>query len=65
MRHEINRIQSIDHNIESHRINKIYLFYYDDQKFILKDGYSRLSHFHKSTFSKMSKFILLNIDNLL
>ena len=31
-----------------HRINKIPLFPYDDKKDILKNGYSRLSHFHNS-----------------
>ena len=49
MRHEMNRIQSKDHNIGSCRNNKISLSSYDDKKYILKDGYSRLSHIHKST----------------
>ena len=51
MRHEINRIQSRDRNIESYRINKTSLSSYDDQKYIyiLEDGYSRLSNFFKST----------------
>ena len=42
----MNRIQSKNHNIGSHRINKISLSY---KQYILKDEYSRLSHFHKST----------------
>ena len=32
MRHEMNRIQSKDCNIGSHRINKICLCSYDDKK---------------------------------
>ena len=43
MRHEMNRSQSKDHNVESYRINKISLSSYDDKKDILKDGYNRLS----------------------
>ena len=45
----MNRIQGKYHNIESYRISKIYLSSCDDKKYILKDGYSGLSHFHKST----------------
>ena len=37
MRHEMNRIQSKDDNIESYRINKISLYSYGDKKHILKD----------------------------
>ena len=48
MRHEMNRIQSKNHNIGSYRSNKISLSY-DDKKNILKDVYSRLSYFHKFT----------------
>ena len=45
IRHEMNRIQSKDDNIGSYRINKISLPSYNDKKYILKNGYSRLSHF--------------------
>ena len=50
MRHEMKRIQSKDHNIGSFRINNIYLSS-DDKKYICiyKDGYSRISCFHKLT----------------
>ena len=48
MRHKMNKIQSKDHNIVSSRINKICSSSYDDKKYILKDEFSRLSHFHKS-----------------
>ena len=51
MKHEINRIQSKNHNIGSYRTNKISLSSFDDKKYILKDGFSRLSHFNKSIFS--------------
>ena len=44
--HEMNRIQSKDNNIGSYRINKISLSSYDDKRYIPKDEYSRLSHFH-------------------
>ena len=46
MWHDLNWIKSTDHNIESRRINKISLSSYDDKRYILKDEYSRLSHFH-------------------
>ena len=45
----MNRIQSKYHNMGSYRINAVSLFSYDDRKYILKDGYSRLSHFHTFT----------------
>ena len=43
----------VDHNTESYRISKN-LFYtiiktYNYKKYILKDEYTRLSNFHKST----------------
>ena len=46
----MNRTQSKNHNIRSYRIFKISLSSYDDKKYILKDGYGRFSHFHKSTW---------------
>ena len=49
MRHEMNRIPSKDHDIGSYRINKISLPSYNDKKYIVEDGYNRLSYFHKST----------------
>ena len=49
MRYEMNRIQSKDHNIVSYRINEVSLLFYYDRKYVLKDGYSKLSHLHKST----------------
>ena len=50
MRHEINRIQSRDHNVESYRINKnLCLLTMIKNIYILEDGYSRLSNFLKST----------------
>ena len=49
MRHEMNRIQSKDHNIRSCRINQMLLSSYNDPKHILKDGYSSLSYFLKFT----------------
>ena len=47
--HELNRTQSKNHNIGSYRINKISMSPYSDKKDIIKDGYSRLSRFNKST----------------
>ena len=47
-KNKINRIQSKDHNIGSYKINNFFSSY-DDKKYILKGGYSRLLHFHKST----------------
>ena len=47
-RNKINRIQSKDHTIGSCKINDFFSSY-DDKKCILKGGYSRLLHFHKST----------------
>ena len=48
MRHEINRIQSKDHIIGLYKINESTLASSVDKKYILNDGKSRLSHFHKS-----------------
>ena len=61
MRHEVNRIQSKNHNVGSSRINEISLSSYDDKKYILEDGYSRLSHFHKSNKKSHKKYFLSNI----
>ena len=44
----MNRIQSKNHNIGSYRISKTSLPSNDDEKYILKGGYSGLSCFHKS-----------------
>lgn len=51
MAHEKNKIQSKNHNIKTYRINSISLSCYDAtiNKYILENGYSRLSHFYKST----------------
>ena len=48
MRNEMNRIQYKDHNIGSYRTHKISLRSQNDKPYILEDGQSRLSHFHKS-----------------
>ena len=48
MRHEMNGIQSKNHNTGTYEINKVYLSCQDDKKFIFEDGYHRLLHFHKS-----------------
>ena len=49
MRQEMNKIQSKDQNIGSYKINKVSLSPYNDKRYILKDGYSSLSHLDKST----------------
>ena len=71
MRHEMNRSQSKDHNVESYRINKISLSSYDDKKGIPKDGYNRLSKIGVVGFPifinllvNHIKIISSNIDNL-
>ena len=46
---KMKRIQSKYHNTGSYGINKIPLSSYSEKNYILKHGYSRLSHFHKST----------------
>ena len=48
MRHEMKRIQSKDQKVGLYII-KISLSCYGNKKYILEDGYSRLSHFHKPT----------------
>ena len=54
----MNKIQSKDHDIATYRISKIYLPCCDNKKHVLEDGYSRLSHFYKSThFSRKSNFV--------
>ena len=42
MNHEMNRIQSKNHNKGNCRINKVSLSCYNDKKYILQDGYSIL-----------------------
>ena len=49
MRHEMNSIQSKYPNIALHRVDKIYLSFCYDKKYILRDGDRSLLHFHKST----------------
>ena len=49
MRHEMNEIQSKYHNMESYRINESFLACYDNKTYTFEDGYSSLSHIHKST----------------
>ena len=54
----MNKIQSKDHDIATYRISKIYLPCCDNKEHVLEDGYSRLSHFYKSThFSRKSNFV--------
>ena len=48
-RYKMNTIKSKDHNIESYIINKVCLLSYGDNKYLLEDGYGKLSHFQKST----------------
>lgn len=61
----MNRTQSKDHNVWTYRINKTSLSCYNNKKYIIEDGCSRLSHSHKSTLHKsFSKTNSLNIDNL-
>ena len=45
----MNKIQSKDQNVRSHKINKVSLSLYNDKRYILRDGYSSLSHLDKST----------------
>ena len=64
MRYDMNGIQSKDHNIGLYTVNKINLSSYNDKWCILEDGYSRLSHFHKSacwphTFDEYRQFVLI------
>ena len=47
MIYETNRIESKNHNKGTYRINKVYVLL-RWQKICTLDGYSRLSHFHKS-----------------
>ena len=49
IKHKKNGIQSKSHNIGTYIINKVFQSCYNDKIFRLKDGYRRLSHFHKST----------------
>ena len=39
--YEMSRTESKHHNIVLHRTDKISLSFYDDKKYILKNGYSR------------------------
>ena len=66
MNHELNRIETENHTTRTYRINKVYLFCYDDKKYILEIGYHRLSHFqkftqksYKNSFVKHRQFVLV------
>ena len=43
MRHSVNRIQSKDHRIGTHEINKISLSCFDDKIYIQNNGYHGLA----------------------
>ena len=43
MRHSVNRIQSKDHRIGTHEINKISLSRFDDKIYIQNNGYDGLA----------------------
>ena len=64
IRHEMNRIQSKDHNIRSYRISKISLSSYNEQN-IIKHGYILGCHiFINLHIIDHIRLILSNIDNL-
>ena len=47
MRHNMKRIQSNLHRIETYDVCKILLSCFDDKRYILDDGINSLPYFHK------------------
>ena len=47
MRHNMKRIQSRLHSIESYDVCKISLSCFDDKRYVLDDGVNSLAYFHK------------------
>ena len=47
LRHNMKRIQSKLHRIETHDVCKISLYCFDDKRYILDDGVNSLPYFHK------------------
>ena len=47
VRRRMKRIQSVLHNIGTYGINKISLSCFDDKRYVLDDGISKLVYFHK------------------
>ena len=48
LRHEMKRILSEKHSIDSYVLNKVSLSCYDDETFILEDGINSLAYGHKN-----------------
>ena len=52
MRHNMKRIRSKLHRIETYDVSKISLFCFDDKRSILDDGINTLAYFHKDAKSR-------------
>ena len=51
-RHEMKRIQSKLHRIETYNVSKISLSYFDDKRYILDDGINSLAYSHQDIKSQ-------------
>ena len=49
IRYRTKRIQSKKHKLRTYEIDKIFLSYFDDKKYVLDDGIHILSYFHKNS----------------
>ena len=47
IRHKMKRIQSKKHKLGTYEIDKIFLPFFDDKRYVLDDGIYTLSYFHK------------------
>ena len=47
LNHKMKRIQSKKHKPGTYEINKIWLFSFDDKRFVLNNGIHTLAYFHK------------------
>ena len=48
VKHKMKRIQSKLHRVGTYDLYKIYLFCFDDKRYILQDGIKSLAYFHKN-----------------
>ena len=52
IRHNMKRIQSKLHRIGTYDVGKIFMYFFDDKRYILDDCINSLTYFHKNIRSQ-------------
>ena len=52
IRHNLRRIQGKKHKMGTYEIDKISLSVFDDNRFVVKDGFHTLAYFHKDLLKR-------------